>query len=114
MSTTKEYLHSILSDLEKKKVQQFYDDDVMREAVKKVLLVGIYDNGSLKKGQHADPRRNFILSLANPEESLPDDILGQRVRAAWEGVNALESGFSVLADFKEPVTPKDGKENNAR
>jgi hypothetical protein len=111
---TQDYLDSILDDAEKAQLEYFMENEVMREAVKKVLLVGIYGNGTLQKGKRADPLRNFALGLASNQGELPNEILGQQLRAAWEGINSLELAFSTLAKYKSTPERSVPKSNQAR
>ena len=100
----------ILSDLEVVKVEAFCADEVMFEAVKKVLLQSIYSQGTLKAGEAANPLKNRALVLVGGDYD--DAALGGRLRALWEGVNALESGFDALEGYKTPAPEKDEAEDN--
>lgn len=99
-----------LSDLEVSKVEQFCADEVMFEAVKKVLLQSIYSHGTLKAGEPGNPLKNRALVLVGGDYD--DAQLGLRLRALWEGVNALESGFDALEGYKTPAPEKDEVEDN--
>lgn len=114
MAQTKDYLDSILSDLEQAKLDQFVTDDVMREAVKKVLLAGIYGNGALEKGKPADPLRNFLIGYAFNKPDISNDQIGADLRAAVSGINTLETAFSNMAKYKREVLPPKGNKNQAR
>lgn len=89
-------------------IQSFVDNDRQREAVKKVLLFEIYNNGTLKKGEEPTPLRNSFMGVAMTH----DDPLkvGQRVMAMAEGINFLEAGFKQLSKYskKEAVGGKGG------
>lgn len=89
-----------LTDIQKAKLENFVKDPVMFEAVKSVLLAGIYQNGTLRKGVKADPLKNFALSLAfNPQFS--NEQLGADLRACAEGINLVENGFNELIKIAE-------------
>lgn len=101
-------MQSQLTDLQIAKIEQFCKDEEMFNAVKSVLLAGIYTHGTLKKGFTPDPLINGALSLvhlssANP---VPDEVLGQHIRGVWEGLNALQNAIqnlkSIRADIKSP------------
>lgn len=111
---TKDYIKNVLTDIEKDKLKQFQDDDVMREAVKKIILTGVYSNGILKKGESADPLRNFALGFVSNQGHLDNAIIGQQLRAGWEAINMLEVGFSNIADFKTETKVDKKPENQAR
>lgn len=114
MSNNFHLLNEIFDDLEKSKVQAFLEDPVMSEAVKKALLCGIYYNGTLKKGKKANPLNNFTLGLVSNKPDLSNEQIGSQLRAMWEGINALELGFSNLALFKETKKPILSPLNKAR
>ena len=88
-----------LTDLEVVKIEAFNSDTDMVEAVKKVLLAQLYSQGVIKKGEPHDPFKNRAIALvANGDVS--DNELGSRLRAWWEGINALKEGFSILKNIK--------------
>ena len=103
-----------LTDLEVMKVEAFCADEVMLEAVKKVLLQSIYSHGTLKAGEPADPLKNraFHLVQLATTNPIPDEQIGAHLRGIWEGVNALESGFEALDGYKTPAPEKDEVEEN--
>lgn len=103
----------ILNDVEKVAVQQFYEHETMREAVKKVLLAAIYTDGVLKPGEPADPLQNLLLAFVSQHLTESDEVIGANVRATYYGINALAVGFSKLSLFKKEE-PKQAKLNKAR
>lgn len=104
----------ILNDLEKAAVQMFYEHETMREAVKKVLLRQIYDCGTLKPGKPADPLKNIALVFVSREPNATDEQVGRKLRAIYEGINAIEVGFGELANYKKEEDKPKPKENPAR
>lgn len=87
-----------LSDIDKVKIEAFCADKKMYNAVKNVLLAGIYSHGVVEAGHEHDPLVNGAFSLVahatnNP---IPDEIIGQQLRAQWAGINALKNGFDKL------------------
>ena len=106
-------MDSLLDEQEQTYIQQFYENDVMREAVKKILLAFIYYHGVLKQGKEADPTRNYLLALTNRRE-LSDEQLGRETRATAEGIAALEAGFSALALYRKEETLSKDNKNPAR
>lgn len=93
-----------LTEIEIEKIENFCKDVVLLEAVRKVMLQGIYTHGTLQKGITPDPLKNGALSLAavainNP---IPDEALGQHIRGIWAGLNALENAFNDLKSIKAP------------
>lgn len=91
-----------LSDLEKEAVVAFCANEVMAEAVKKVILQHIYSQGTLKAGVEANPLQNRAFALAQyaTENPMTNDVIGQHLRGVWEGVNALETGYHALSKVK--------------
>lgn len=87
-----------LSDFEIKKIETFCSDEEMYNAVKKVLLEGIYTHGVNKPGRVADPLVNGALSLAalSTTNPIPDVELGAHIRGVWAGLNALENAYKKL------------------
>lgn len=104
----KENLDKFLSDIEQKKLEQFVQDEVMREAVKKVLLYGIYREGTLQKGEPVPFNpcyENFALTVAC-QQGASNEQIGQHVKACWEGINALINGYKDLEQYKPIPVPK--------
>lgn len=93
-----------LSDEEKEKIVRFNEDTKLVEAVRKVMLAGLYKAGTLREGLGADPLKNGALTLAfatlNVRAALTDEQLGQDIRALAHGLNALETAFQELNKIK--------------
>ena len=102
-----------LNDAEKDAVRYFNEAEVMREAVKKVLLKALYSSGTLKPGAHADPLKNIALVFVSNARDASNEQVGAEVRALYQGINAIEVGFGELASYKKEV-PKEPKINKAR
>jgi hypothetical protein len=111
---TQDYLDSVLSDAEKAHLASFYDNEVMREAVKKVILSGIYSNGALKKGEPADPLRNYLLGFPFQRPELSNEQIGADLRASVSAINTLEVAFSNIARYKSEPERSPKKTNQAR
>ena len=100
-----------LSDIEKAKIAVFNEDTVLYNAVKKVLLESIYNNGVLRKDCPPDPSKNAAMGLARISgqvlqtgQVIPfytNEQLGEDLRAMAEGVNLLEQGFTQLNLIKQ-------------
>lgn len=93
----KEYL----TELEIAKVEAFCADTDMLNAVKKVLLQQLYTRGVIEKGQPHNALHNRALTLVQGD--VDDAELGSRLRALWEGVQGIESGFVELERIKNKV-----------
>lgn len=101
----KKYLDEILTDTEQQKVANFVMDEVQFEAIKKVLLFSVYNSGVIVKGKKQDYMHNPALVMAsNPK--MTDKELADYVRACYQGLNAIELGFSDLMRYKLEEMPK--------
>lgn len=94
-----------LTDIQKIKIETFCNDREMYEAVKKVVLSGIYEHGTIQLGYTPNPLENAAFSLASiaVQNPIPDEALGQHIRGMWAGVNSLENGFNKLKNIKGAV-----------
>lgn len=106
--------NTFLNDLELEKVRQFNDDEVMREAVKKVILETVYACGVLKKGKKADPLHNMALVYVSMNKDATNDQVGAHMRALYEGINFVEMGFGAIAKYKKDPLPTPKGQNQAR
>ena len=91
-----------LTDAQVARVEAFCRDKEMFEAVKLVLLQQLYTRGVISKGVKHDALHNRALTLVQGD--VPDAELGSRLRALWEGVQGIESGFVELEKIKSEVT----------
>lgn len=105
-------LQQILSDVELAKIEAFRSDKVMLEAVRKVLLFGVYNNGTIQPDAEAAPTRNFALALAFRKD-VSNDQLGADLRAAAEGIRAVESAFEEFISYRPTPQPSGKKANKA-
>lgn len=94
-----------LTDGEKEKIINFNADEVLVEAIRKVMLASIYSNGTLRKGKSSEPLKNAALGLAFLANSgqgvVSNEDLGEDLRGLAQGVNLLEQGFKQLATIKK-------------
>ena len=108
MDNWKDYL----TEIEVAKIEFFNKDTEMVEAVKKVLLQHLYTQGVVIKGVTHNPLHNRALALVSNSDS-GNEELGSKLRALWEGVNALEGGFDDLGKIKSKIESPFQEENNA-
>ena len=87
-----------LNEQEVLEIERFCANEVMFEAVKKVILQHIYSQGVMAKGKKHNPLKNRALVLVDAE--VTNEKLGSKLRALWEGVNALEGGYAELTKIK--------------
>jgi hypothetical protein len=104
-----------LNPLEITKIEQFCGDEVMYQAVEKVILQGIYAHGVLKPGLKADPLINGAFSLVQHSSGYPmnNEVLGEHLRAVWQGVNAMKNAFDSLKTIKSEGKPVETPYNEA-
>ncbi len=105
-----------LTEVEISKVEQFCSDEAMFEAVKKVLLSSVYYNGAIKKGEKFEAKNqafNLISQAYASGQEVSNEVLGQEVRALFEGVNALEQGFAQLKLLKQTASVVESPYNEA-
>ena len=102
-----------LNEVEQAAVQAFFENEGMRESVKKVLLAAMYENGTLKPGVKADFTRNLALSLVANTTGISNEQLGADLRAMWEGIRLVENAFNKMGEIKK-VEAKETKPNKAR
>jgi|ERR1035437_965881 hypothetical protein len=103
---------SYLSEKEIADIEAFCNNEKMFEAVRKVMLQGIYFHGVNVKGQKPDPLVNGAFSLVSlsPQNPIPNEEIGAQLRAQWAGINALESSYNNLKKIKS--NPKKSEEDN--
>lgn len=99
-----------LNDLEVVEIERFCSNEVMFEAVKKVLLQHIYSQGVMVKGKKHNPLKNRALVLVGSEST--NEELGSKLRALWEGVNALEGGYAELVKIKSKKSEEKNETTN--
>lgn len=94
-----------LSDIEKDKIINFNSDEVLVNAVRKVLLASIYNNGTLRADMAPDPLKNGALALAflaiSGSGTVSNDDLGADIRGLAQGVSLLENGLKELSKVKK-------------
>lgn len=102
-----------LSDEEVALIGQFIQNGKLVEAVKKVLLATLYDNGTLKPDVSANPLKNWALGafFSTDADSIDDAKLGAAIRASAMGIQMLESGLKKLQEIgtPKPVVESDPK-----
>ena len=103
-----------LSERETIELTKLVENPVCLEAMKKILLAPVYDQGVLK-GSDAEPTKNFALQKAmsalqvNP--SIDNESLGEDIRANTQAIRLVELGIEELNNFK-PITIKTPKKVN--
>jgi len=104
----------ILSPLEVTKIEQFNRDKDMQEAVRKVLLSGLYTHGVIAPSYEHNPLINgaFALVALAGDNPIPDAELGAHLRGTWFGINALENAWKQLLKIKTEALESPFSEDN--
>lgn len=89
-----------LDDLELQKVIAFNEDEVMKEAVRKVLFEGILAAGIAKAGVPFEDK-NWAYNLGGFNDfAMDDDKVGALLKATSKGIAFMEDGFKRLSEIK--------------
>lgn len=102
-----------LSDKEKIEIEKFVGNKVQFEAVRKILLAGIYFNGVIVPDEPHDPSMNFALTqvftaLINGHP-IDDKDIGENIRAQAAGIRLVETGFKKLSEVETDKKEDGGK-----
>lgn len=101
-----------LDELERDKIRTFVSDRTMFEAVKKVFLASVYQNGTLIAGKPAEHLKNFALALAF-DRGVSNEQLGADLRACAEGVRMIEGAIRELEKLSEQPREATERTNKA-
>ena len=100
-----------LSKGEMAKLVIFNEDEIMREAVKKVLVAGIYYTGVLDK-KTVSSDKNWAYNLGGLNDMAMDDAkVGSLLKITTRALAVVEDAFARLSEFnkdepqKEEVNP---------
>lgn len=109
----KEIYDRVLSDSEKLAVQMFVENELQREAVRKILLFKLRNVGVEMPGEPSiSLEHNFAFeAVANYPESVNNEKLGEDVRAKWQAARMIANAFDDLAKFKKE-SERSSKEGN--
>lgn len=110
---SKQFTDSFLNDFEKSELQRLVENKVLLGALKKILLSGVYYNGTLEAGVTPNATRNFALSFVATKEET-NETLGARLRASSEGVQLVELGFQMLDQYGYVEPQEEKKVNKAK
>lgn len=102
-----------LNEQEVEKVIAFNEDPIMKQAVKKVILEGIFSIGVLEAGRDAD-NRNWAYNLAGLNDmAMSNEVVGGLLKATAKGFGALEDGFKRIEEFKRKAKEDNEDKNPA-
>jgi len=106
----------MLSDIEITKIENFCNDEQTFNAVKKVVLAMLYDDGvitSATKAKVTNGAFNQIAGAYQNSRAVSNDELGQQLRGLYEGAHLLESGFAKLKTIKKEAKGEESPYNEA-
>ena len=114
-----------LNEAEKAALRGFVENELQFNAVKKVLLSPLYEQGTLKQGVAVDqPLYNWAVGVTlnqrtdiygKPKDDPSDyEKIGQRIFAIVEGLNFIEGGFKELEKYKKIEEKETKNVNEAR
>lgn len=111
----KENLDEVLDMNEIIALEKFNADPIMVGAVKKVILMGLYHNGTIQKGADPEPMRNVAFSrLARDyDRNLSNEQIGEDLRGLFEGISLLEIAFNSISVYKKEEDEQKVKKNPA-
>ena len=96
----KHLLDDTLSDAEKSQLESFNANPMMAQAIKKILLFTIYNNGTLEAGKAPNPTMNFLLSYALQDPKVDDATVGRDLRIQAAAVKLLELSFMEIEAYE--------------
>ena len=105
-----------LTKIEIDQLKAFNENVVLKNAIKKVLLDPIYNQGVLKEG--LIPSRNFALTqafnmLLQKRETWDYEKIGIDTMTNAKAIQLVEQGFGELEKFKVEKKEKSKKDNPA-
>ena len=112
---TNEY-DNILNEIEKNELSKFAENPVMLNAVKKILLRGVYFDGTLKAGEKPEPLKNFLLSIISKSMDIAqsDEKIANDLKAICMGIQVVEFTFKELEKFKKEKPSERNQDNPGR
>lgn len=94
-----------LSPNEKSRLIAFNSDEVMKEAVKKVLLFNIYNAECLKEGEPIGLDKHWVYGIDTPHST--DEEVGKRVRSKVSAMGFIEDAFKELEAYHTEILPEE-------
>ncbi|MBR1146683.1 hypothetical protein [Bradyrhizobium sp. AUGA SZCCT0431] len=97
-----------MSDVEQASVIAFTSNKQMRDAVKKVLLAQIYEQGTIQSGKTPNESNWAFVPFIN-EFPKSNEQIGEEIRATIHGLNFLKAAFDRLDEVQAPAETKKPK-----
>ncbi len=103
-----------LNEIEKDKIRHFNEDVILREAIRKIFLKRIFQDGVLTAGKSINPYENFALNIyksgyqpGETKEMYTDEELGKLTKLRRFAIELLQEGFKDLEKFKKVEAVKE-------
>ena len=106
-------LNKILSEQEKKQLVSFNDNELLKGAVKKVLLYSIFGSEQLEAGEAPTMDKHWVYGLPTLDLKVTDDEVGRMVRIKVSAMSFLEEAFKELEGFNVEIKDIEKEENPA-
>jgi len=104
-----------LTELEAVEIEKFNNNPVLADAIKKVLLDAVYNQGVIKKGKKHNSLHNAFIALSFQTVQggvISNERLGEDLRAMTQGLNFVEAGFKELSKIKTEERSEEKEEVN--
>ncbi len=110
-------MKNYLNEIEINEISKLVENETLLQAIKKVILSGVYFEGTLVAGEPANPDTNFAIGLTfQAIQNFPqikNEDLGRDIRAKVEAIRFIELGFKEFNKYRNVVEVEE-KINEAR
>jgi len=107
-----------INEAEKNELVKLSENEVMKEAIKKILLADIYHNGTLEKDRGSEIHRNWVFGLVMNEMGQDfkqtDSELGAKLKNCIEGIRTVQQAFKKIEEYRPIKAVATEKKNPAR
>ena len=103
-----------MDEQEQTQIKKFVENEKMKQAVRKALLAGLYQQGTIQKYKKADSLSNVAFGLLFEGDNPNNEKLGEKVRALWEGIRNIENAFDSLEGYANDEKGQSKEVNLAR
>ncbi len=99
--------------LEQSEVEQIYalnENPILVQALRKVILMPIYYNGTIPRGQAApNPMLNWVMGFLASDPKATDEQIGKEVKLRGAATELVAYAFGEIEKIRRPVesSPKE-------
>lgn len=102
-----------LNEIEKAQAYAFWENETMRETIKKIMAFYIYHSEAIKAGESVKDDKHWVYGTCqNPSDT--DEVVGRKVRVKVDALALLEEAFKDIKRFSIKTIDKKDLENPAR